>query len=289
MHKSLKPIMALALCALLFVALAPLFPSAARGQTCAVDFTARITPAAGLAEPVRGFPFYLLHKSFADILVEADASEPKPDLNAFVDQLKVSKELKEWMKKNKTVSLAGEDFVRNLTPDEILNIPEFLAAYVDRNSGQNSLTFPTPKYKEKDKQKDPARYEKLHQEYLDAVRKFLIAQPETTAGLDLSLDPINPGPAWQLLSAKRGPTIQRRALELALTRYLVAKAESDLDGHARMDNIPPGDYWLGTLDVFARVGDEKVRWDVPITLDSGLTKRVELSNSNGIVPQRATP
>jgi hypothetical protein len=273
MRSSLKPIIALALIAALFV-----------------DFTARITPAAGIAEPVRGFPFYLLHKSFADILAEADASEPKPDFDAFVDKLTVSKELKAWMKKNKTVSLAGEDFVRNLTPDEIMNIPEFFSAYIDRNSGQESLTtFPTPKYKERDKQKDPAKYEKQRQEYLDAVRKFLIANPESTAGLDLSLDPINPGPNWQLLSAKRGPSIQRHAMELAMTRYLVAKAESDLDGHARIENIPPGDYWLGTLDVFARVGDEKVRWDVPITLDSGLTKRVELSNSNGIVPQRATP
>jgi hypothetical protein len=269
--------------------IAAALPPAARAQSCSVDFTARITPAAGLAEPVRGFPFYLLHKSYTAILAEADAAEPKPDLDAFVDKLKVSPELKAWMKKHHTVSLSGEEFVRGLTVDEILHVPEFFSAYVERNAGDKSVNFPKPKYKERDQQKDPGRYEKEHQEYLEAIRKFMAVNQESTAGLDLVLDPINPGPQWESLAAKRGPDIHRRALELAQTHYLVAKAESDLDGHGRMSNIPPGNYWLGTLDIFASVGDAYVRWDVPVSVDSGLTTRVELSNSNGISPQKPAP
>ncbi len=285
MSKHLNLIGALAILA----ALAALPAPAALAQTGSIDFTARVTPAAGVPEPVRGVPFYLLHKSFTEILAEADAAEPKPDLDAFVDKLRVSAELKTWMKKNHTASLSGEEFVRSLTADDIMNVPEFFSAYLERNAGDNSVDFPKPKYKERDKQKDPARYEKQRQEYLDAVRKFLLANTESTAGLDLTLDPINPGPAWLLLTARRGPAIQRRALELAQTQYLVAKVQSDLDGHGRIDKIPPGNYWLGTLDIFATVGDASIRWDVPVSLDSGLTTRVELSNSNGIVPQKRIP
>ena len=282
MSKHIKLLGAVAILAVAAALPAP----AALAQTGSIDFTARVTPAAGVPEPVRGVPFYLLRKSFAEIFAEADAAEPKPDLDAFVDKLKVSPELKAWMKKNRTASLSGEEFVRSLTADDIMNVPEFFSAYLERNSGDNSVDFPKPKYKERDKQKDPARYEKQRQEYVDAVRKFLLANTESTAGLDLTLDPINPGPAWLLLTARRGPAIQRHALELAQTQYLAAKVQSDLDGHGRIDKIPPGNYWLGTLDIFATVGDASIRWDVPVSLDSGLTTRVELSNSNGIVPQK---
>lgn len=272
-----------------FVVLASLCPSSALAQGCSVDFTAKVTPAAGISEPVRGLPFYLLNKSFTEILADADAAEPKPDLDAYVDKLRVSKELKAWMKKNHSVSLSGEEFVRGLSADDVMNVPEFFSAYLERNGSDSTIDFPKPKYREKDKEKDPARYEKQRQEYLDAVRKYLVANTESTAGLDLALDPINPGPAWALQVARRGPAIQRRALEMAQTHYMVAKAQSDLDGHARIDNVPPGSYWLGTLDIFASVGDAHIRWDVPVSLDAGLTTRVELSNSNGITPQKPVP
>lgn len=271
---------------LILAVLAALAAAPARAQSCSVDYTARVTPAAGVAEPVRGLPFYLLSKSFTEILADADAAEPKPDFDAYVEKLRVSKELKAWMRKNHSVSLSGEEFVRGLTADDIMNVPEFFSAYLERNSTDSTMDFPKPKYKERDKTKDPARYEKQRQEYLDAVRKYLTTNTESTAGLDLSLDPINPGPAWALMVARRGPSIQRRALEMAQTHFMVAKSQTDLDGHGRMENVAPGSYWLGTLDIFAVVGDAHVRWDVPVSLDAGLTTRVELSNSNGIVPQK---
>src|SRR6202142_1028351 len=233
-----------------FVALAALCPAPALAQTCAVDFTAKVTPAAGVSEPVRGFPFYLLNRSFSDILAEADAAEPTPDFDAYVEQLRVSTQLKAWMRKNHSVSLSGEEFVRGLTADDIMNVPEFFSAYLERNGSDSTVDFPKPKYKERDKQKDPARFEKQRQEYLEAIRKYLQTNTESTAGMDLTLDPINTGPAWALLVARRGPSIQRRALEMAQTHYMVAKTQSDLDGHGRIDNVPPGSYWLGTLDIF---------------------------------------
>lgn len=283
--KSIRPLGAFAALAIL-VALAAVSAPAALAQTGSIDFVAKLTPAAGRPEPVRGIPFYLLNKSFGEIIAEADAAEPKPDFDAFVDKLRVSAELKAWMKRNHSVSLSGEEFVRGLSADDVMNVPEFFSAYLERNGGDNSVDFPKPKYRERDKEKDPARYEKQRQEFVDAVHKFLLSNTESTAGLDLTLDPINSGPAWQMLVARRNPAIQRRALEFAQTRYLAAKAETDLDGHGRIDKVAPGNYWLGTLDIFATVGDARVRWDVPVSLDSGLTTRVELSNSNGIVWQK---
>ncbi len=60
-----------------------------------IEFVARATPTAGRAEPVRQITFYLLRKSFGDIRKEAEAAEPKPDLDKFIAGLKVSTELKD--------------------------------------------------------------------------------------------------------------------------------------------------------------------------------------------------
>src|SRR5256885_6347764 len=69
-----------------------------------VEFFARIQPTGGRLEPVRSLPFYLLRKSLSDIRNEAEKTEPPTDLNTFLDGLKLSPELKDWMKKNRTVS-----------------------------------------------------------------------------------------------------------------------------------------------------------------------------------------
>jgi hypothetical protein len=49
---------------------------------------------------VRGITFYLLRKSFDDIGKEAAVTYPLVAMDAFIDKLDVSKELKAWMKKN---------------------------------------------------------------------------------------------------------------------------------------------------------------------------------------------
>src|SRR6516162_7312051 len=71
-------------------------------QAGSIEFVARATPSGGLEEPVRGFPFYLLSKSFEEIEKEVALANPKPDLNEFIDRLDkaYSPQLKAWMKKN---------------------------------------------------------------------------------------------------------------------------------------------------------------------------------------------
>jgi len=58
----------------------------ATAQDGSIEFVAHATPSGGLEEPVRGFPFYLLRKSFEEIGKEADADDPKPDLDQFIDK-----------------------------------------------------------------------------------------------------------------------------------------------------------------------------------------------------------
>jgi hypothetical protein len=263
--------------------------SVAAAQDGSIEFVARATPSGGLEEPVRGFPFYLLSKSFEEIGKEVEAAAPKPDMDAFISKLDLSPELKAWMKKNDWVSLAGEDFIHKLHTADILDVPEFYAAYIDRNAGDRSVDFPKPKFKASDRVKDPARYEKLSAEYTEAIRRYIEQHPQSTDGIDLNLTQIDPSPKWNDLLGKRTPEIHRRALDLAQSKYLIARTETNLQGQGFLRAVPPGTYWLSTLDVAAGVGDARPRWDVPVTVQSGETKYVALSNVNSIRPSRTSP
>jgi hypothetical protein len=258
---------------------APAFSQAATGS---VDFVARATPSGGLDEPVRGFPFYLLSKSFEQISNEAEASFPKSDMDAFIAKLEVSKELKAWMKKNQTVQLSGEEFVHKLKPADVMDTPEFFDAFMDRHSGSQGEGFPKPKYKPSDKTKDPAKYDKLKAEYLDAIRHFMEVVPDSLDGIDISLAAIDPGHKWSEMVAARNRDIHRRALDLAQSKYLVARADTDLQGQGYLRGLPPGNYWLSTLDVSASVGDARPRWDTPITVAPGQQVHIILSNINAV-------
>lgn len=262
---------------------------AQNAQAGSIEFVARVTPSAGRAEPVRELPFYLLSKSFQDIRKEADATEPKPDLNAFVDKLEVSPELKAWMKREHSVSLSGEDFAHRLKVNDVMKVPEFFNAYLERNVGDRSLNFPQPKFRERDRTRDPAKYQKQVEEYHEAIRKFLEANPQSADAIEVSLMPIDPRPQWDRLLSQRLPVIRRRAANLAETRYLVARTETNLDGHAALLGIPPGDYWLSTLEIDATIGDIRLRWDTPVSVRPGEVTRVELSNSNAVEPHRPSP
>jgi hypothetical protein len=264
------------------LSIAGMAPSAIpQAQTGSLDFVARAAPSAGLDEPVRGFPFYLLSKSFEEITQEAEASYPKPDMDASIDKLGISKELKEWMKKNHTMELSGEDFVHKLKPADIMGVPEFFEAYLDRNSG-NHNGFPTPKYKPADKTKDPAKYEKLRAEYVEAIRHYMQQAPDSIDGIDLNLADIDPGRQWSQREARRNGDLHRRALDLAQSNYLVARVETDLQGEGFLRGVPPGNYWLSTLDVSASVGDARPRWDTPVTVAPGQQVRIILSNANAV-------
>ncbi len=274
----------------LSVSLAAALPAAAQdASTGSIEFVARVTPSAGRAEPVRELPFYLLSKSFQDIRKEADAAEPKPDLGAFIEKLEVSKELKAWMKREQSVSLSGEDFSHRLKVDDVMKVPEFFNAYLERNVGDRSVNFPQPKFRERDRTRDPAKYEKQVEEYHQAIRKFLEANPQSADAIEVSLMPIDPRPQWDRLLGQRLPLVRRRTLKLAETRYLVARTETDLDGRGALRGIPPGNYWLSTLEIDATIGDVRLRWDAPVTVQAGEVTRPELSNSNAVEPHRPAP
>jgi len=254
----------------------------ASAQNASIEFVAQATPSGGLQEPVRGFPFFLLTKSFADIGKEAADTYPKPDMDAFIAKLDVSPELRAWMKKNSCVTLTGEDFIHLLHADDILSVPEFKKAYLDRNSGDQSADFPEPKFKASDEQKNPAKFKKESDDYAEMIRKYIQAHPGSTSGIDLGLAEVDPSPKWNALLGTRGAAIHQRALDLAQSNYLVARAETNLQGQGFIRGLAPGTYWLSTLDVPAIVGDARPRWDVPITLRAGDTKNIALSNSNSV-------
>ena len=188
---------------LLLIALPARLPAQATGS---IEFSAHVAPTGGRPEPVRQMTFYLLRKSLDEVRTEAAQLEPAPDLEQFIDGLTVSPELKAWMKKHHSVQLSGTDFTKSLTPDEILDMPEFFEAYMSRNAGFKGVGFPNPKFKEKDRESNPEKYKQQKEEYHGALRKFIAAMPESVQGIDIDLSDINPSVKWEhLLSDQAAP------------------------------------------------------------------------------------
>jgi hypothetical protein len=266
-----------------------LFPAAAAAQVGSIEFVAHITPSAGVEEPVRELPFYLLAKSFEDITKEARAQFPGPDMDAFIDKLSASPELKAWMTRHHWLRLNGEDFVRMLNVDDIMDVPEFFTAYVARMSGDQTVHFPTPKYKPSDRTKDPAKYQKLVEEYHEAVRKFLVDNPASTDGMDMNLELVDPSNKWDQLVKANAPDVQHQIIALAQSKYFVARTQTDFQGEGALRKIPAGNYWLSTLGVAASAGDARARWDTPVSVRAGQTTYVNLTNANAVSGTHSSP
>jgi hypothetical protein len=283
-------LMSLRICATCFVLSAMLTVGLqASPQTGAIEFVAKATPSSGTDEPVRGITFYLLSKSFDDIGKEAAVTYPLAQMDAFIDKLDVSKELKSWMKKNHCVNLAGEDFIKKLKPDDVMDVTEFYKAYIERMAGDQSVAFPQPKYTAAEKKKNPAKYDEQFKQYHNAVRAFLVSNPKSTDGIDLALEEVNPGHQWNTINSNSMADLHRHTIELAQSKYLVARTDTDLQGQGSLRGIAAGTYWLSTLDIVAQTGDARQRWDVRITVPLGKTSYVTLSNINAVQPQHATP
>ena len=256
--------------------------SAASAQTAtgSLEFLARITPTAARPEPVRQFTFYILTKSYTAIVKEVEEKDPPPAREAFIDSLSVSPELRAWLKGHDTLDLTSPELDKLLTPEDLIKVPEFQQAYKRTNRGGVTSGLPRPKYREADRTEHPEKYEKLRQEYLSALMKFIRAHPETVTGVELELDDVNPQKKWAALLSERRKKVQRTAPDLAQIKFLAAKADTDLEGHASLSGLAPGDYWISSLDLEAEAGDIRVHWDVPITIEAAKTTRVELSNLN---------
>lgn len=282
---SMKPFLR-ALAALAFVLLAFARPASAQASGSIV-FTARLTPSSGVAEPIRGLPFYLLRKSFADIQSEAEASQPKPDMDKFIDGLTVSKELKACMKKHHTVHITADEFISNLTADEIFTIPEFWKAYDRLNIANSKFGYPVPKYTEREREKNPAKYQHDMDDYHSRILHYIETKPDSRYGMDSDLAAIDPSSRWNKIVESHRSTLRTMALDLAQSRYLVAQAQTDLNGRAQFSGLPPGNYWLTCLNVYAEVGDTRAKWDVPVTVRVGAPTELIVSNYNSV--PAATP
>jgi hypothetical protein len=279
--------------AILVLVCFPLLGPRAGAQTGSLngtlELTARITPTSARPEPVRQFTFYLLTKSYEEIAKEIEETDKLPTREQFINDLKVSKELKDWLKAHDVLDLATPGLDKEVTADDIVRTPEFLLAYQRSNSGGVTNGLPTPKYTEAEKTEKPERYEKQKQEYLAALKKFIAARPETLSGIELELDSVNPQNKWVRLQSDHTRRVLRLAPDVAQTKYLAAKADTDLDGRAVLSGLAAGNYWISTLNLDAAAGDTRLRWDVAITIKPGQTARIELTNLNATDAHASAP
>jgi hypothetical protein len=259
--------------------------------TGAIEFFASAKPTAARVEPVRQMSFYLLRKSLADIRKEAEQAEPLADLDKFVDGLgvDVSPELKNWMKKNHTTQLSGGDFLKLLKADDVVAVPEFLDAYTTQNGASLGGGVPIPNYREKDREKNPDKYERLREQYKAQLRRYITENPDTVQGIDVELREKNPGPRWLQLEAQKQQHVDHRTMELAQTVYFAGESDSDLNGRGAFTGLAPGRYWITTLDAPALAGDAHLSWDFTISVRAGETASVELSNQNALESASRTP
>ena len=252
-----------------------------QGATGSLDLTARIAPTGAHPEPVRQFTFYILIKSYADIVKEAEAQYPLEAREDFINDLKISPELKAWMKQHAIIDLTAPDVDKLITPDDVMNIPEFFAGYERSNSGGVTNGLPVPKYREADAEANPTKYFKLKQEYMSATKKFVEAHPATISGMETELGAVNPKYKWDKALQEHKQKVAQLAPDLAQTKYLAAKGDTDLDGHMAVKGLPPGNYWVSSLGLEAASGDRRLVWDVSVTVHSGTPTQLLLSNLNG--------
>jgi hypothetical protein len=183
--------------------------------TGGLQLTAKITPTAARPEPVRQFTFYVLSKSYAAVAKEVEADDAMPSRDKFIDDLKVSPELKEWLKAHEILDLTMPGLDKALKADDVLHVPEFLLAYQRSNSGGVTNGIPKPKYKDADKTEHPEKYEKQKEQYYAALRKFIGAHPETMSGMELEMDAANPQRKWAKLEKRAAQCAKRSANKIS--------------------------------------------------------------------------
>jgi hypothetical protein len=282
MRNRLRPLLALAAFPLLAPALS------AQGGAGAIDIFARITPTGARSEPVRQFTFYLLTKSYADVVKEVEGQDILPTREEFIDKWKCSPELKAWMKSHDVLDLGAPDLEEVITTDDIMKVPEFFAAYQRANAGGVTPGLPKPKHRESDKDSHPDKYQKQRDEYLAATRKFIEANPATIQGMELELAGVNPKPVWDKMQSDHKRKVAQLAPDTAQIKYLAGKTETDLEGHGVFTGLVAGAYWVSSLGIEAASGDRRLMWDVPVKVQDRQTTHVDLSNLNATDSRSST-
>ncbi len=257
----------------------------AQNKGASLEFQVQATPSGGRPEKVMRHSFYLLRAGLEEIEKQASAEVPPPDFNAFVDKLNVSDELKAWMKREKRADLHGAEFIKAVTVDDLMNVPELKEAYVTRNLTMVGLGFPRhPKATEK--QKNEAKYEEAVKKYWESLRTYATAQPESKEQMDDHLVEINPGAAWQAQLEAHQRAVRQKMEQLIYSRYLAGRTETDYEGMARFTELAPGRYWLTSLWTEVRAGDVHLRWELPVELAPGQSLYLELNNANAVLSPR---
>ena len=260
------------------------WPAPAQRGTASIEFVVQAAPTDGRPEKVMRQTFYLLWASLAEIEKEAVVEVTPPDFDAFVDKQDVSNELKAWMKREKRADLHGADFIKAVTVDDIMTIPEIKDAYVTRNLTMVGLGFPRhPKFS--GKEKDRAKYDESVARYWEAAKAYATAHPESKEQMDDHLVEINPGAAWQSQMEAHQRAVRQKMEQLIYARYLAGRTETDYEGMARFSGLTPGRYWLTNLWTEVRAGDVQLRWEVPVELAAGQSLYLELNNGNAVLPK----
>ncbi len=283
MHRTLPLFLRFLSAACVALLLAP--SGQAQNKTASIEFLVQATPSGGRPEKVMRHSFYLLRASLEEIEKQASAEITPPDFNAFVDKLNVSDELKAWMKREKRADLHGAEFIKAVTVDDLMNVPELKTAYVTRNLTMVGLGFPRHP-KATDKEKNPQKYEEAVKKYWESVRTYAVGQPESKEQMDDHLVEINPGAAWQAQFEAHQRAVRQKMEQLIYSRYLAGRAETDYEGMARFSGLAPGRYWLTSLWTEVRAGDVHLRWELPVELASGQSLYLELNNANALLTPR---
>ncbi len=221
MRKAAVFSMVLALCGMCPAGVA--FAQSTRGT---LEFVARITPTAARPEPVRQFTFYILTKSYTEIVKEVEEKDAIPPREEFIEGLKLSPELRTWLKNHDVMDLTLPDVDKAMTPDDIIHVPEFLLAYQRSNSGGVTSGIPKPKYADADKTENPERYEKQVNEYHTALKKFIQAHPESVSGVEYR-------------TSRRQSSFRPRRIRTSTGEELFLASRRAITGSVRSTWMPP--------------------------------------------------
>ena len=109
------------------------------------------------------------------------------------------------------MDLTSPDLDQLSSTDDIMNVPEFQAAYQRSNSGRRHFRTPQAKIPRIRQGLQPGRYQKQKEEFQTATRKFIQAHPATVQGIETELTAVNPKLAWDRLHTEQKRKVARNA------------------------------------------------------------------------------